>query len=99
MKNAHQIVKIRIDVIKDDPAKPIYTASNEELGVFVKAASFREMLTELREVLAIRLKGITPSLQFYALDSSQGASPPVSSSGVMPGAALAHSAGRENRIN
>jgi hypothetical protein len=95
MKSNHQIVKIRIDVIKHDETNITYTASNEDLGVFVKGASFREVLGDLRDILALRLKHSDLSLHFYSAESSQKSRP-----GVLPGATFTpHQTSRENRFN
>ncbi len=99
MKHIHQIVKIRINTIKNEEAVTMYIASNDELGVFVSGVSFRDVLLDLREVLARRLNHSDLSLHFYSAESSQE-SPPGTLSGNKPGnKPIVHQGGQENHIH
>lgn len=66
MQHTHQIVYIKIQIVDQAGSAPQYIASNDELGIITQSASFRELLDNLREALAISATQRTLSLQFYS---------------------------------
>jgi hypothetical protein len=70
MRHVHQTVKIRIDVIRDEEHGTTYVVSNDEFDVVVRGASFRDVMIDLRAILARRVRNPHLSLQFYSADST-----------------------------
>ena len=65
MQHSHQIVRIKIQILEHDDGCQ-YIASNDEFGVIAKSATFKDLLSDLREALAVSATQRTLSLQFYS---------------------------------
>lgn len=70
MRHVHQTVKIRIDVIRDEEHGTTYVVSNDEFDVVIRGTSFRDVMIDLRNILARRVRNPHLSLQFYSADST-----------------------------
>lgn len=65
MQHTHQVVRIKIQIL-DNGDGSHYIATNDELGVITKSTSFKQLLDDLREALAVSATQRTLSLQFYS---------------------------------